>query len=291
MKPSPSRQWQPLGACAPETLVDARLQLHHAAQMVASVGFTFVDPEPDFSHTNMEWFANLGALASNPASGDKPFRAALRFSDLALLLLDRDRAVVDELPLDKRTIDQGYQWLAASIESITGDPLAKPLFRPEHELPSHAVAQGGRFSRGAAQPYQELARWYADADLLLRKVRADTRGASPVRCWPHHFDIATLIEVERGPDGAATKTIGVGMTPGDEYYAEPYWYVTPWPRPEGSQLPALAGNGQWRTEDWFGAVLPASRLLSEPSDQQAQLVSDFARSAVAAGMKMLEAGG
>ena len=291
MKPSPSRQWQPLGTCAPETLIDARLQLHHAAQIVASVGFTYVDPAPDFSHTNMEWFANLGALASNPASGEKPFRAVLRFADLALLLLDRDRAVVDEFPLEGRTIDQGYQWLAASIESIKGEPPAKPLFRPEHELPSHPVAQGAKFSRGASPPYQELARWYADADLVLRKLRAETRDASPVRCWPHHFDIATLIEVERGADGNATKAIGVGMTPGDEYYPEPYWYVTPWPRPEGSQLPPLKGNGQWRAEDWFGAVLPASRLPSEPADQQARLVSDFTRSAVAAGLKLLKAGG
>ena len=34
-----------------------------------------------------------------------------------------------------------------------------------------------------------------------------------MRCWPHHFDIATLITLERDAAGTATKTVGVGVAP------------------------------------------------------------------------------
>ncbi len=38
-------RWKTLGAVAPSELVDARLQLHHAAQVAASAGVIFLAPE------------------------------------------------------------------------------------------------------------------------------------------------------------------------------------------------------------------------------------------------------
>jgi hypothetical protein len=85
-------------------------------------------------------------------------------------------------------------------------------------------------------------------------------NASEVRCWPHHFDIATLIEVARG------KTIGVGMEPGDVYYDEPYFYVNLHPRPAAPPTALLGGHGTWHTHEWIGAVLPVSRLKANLDD-------------------------
>ena len=110
-------------------------------------------------------------------------------------------------------------------------------------------------------------------------ISSVTPGASAVRTWPHHFDIATLILLpESGTSGR--RTIGVGQSPGDNSYAEPYWYVGPYPYPATTAFPPLAGSGHWHTEGWVGAALPASDFVAA-KDQQAQ-VAAFVESGIAA---------
>ena len=145
------------------------------------------------------------------------------------------------------------------------------------------------FSFDAPDAFAELERWYANAARVLRELR-EVEGGSPVRCWPHHFDIATLIPLSGDSDPETARSIGVGMTPGDEYYAEPYWYVTPWPYPAEPSLQPLAGGGSWHTEKWLGAVLPGSRLVGgDPSTGQAQRLAGFLDSALRACRAMLAA--
>ena len=73
-----------------------------------------------------------------------------------------------------------------------------------------------------------LSRWYGAAAEVLEAVRAkhgDLKpGPGPVRCWPHHFDIAVLVRLEEGA-AESVRSIGVGCAPGDENYPEPYFYV------------------------------------------------------------------
>ena len=83
------------------------------------------------------------------------------------------------------------------------------------------------------------------------------------------------------------------MSPGDGSYAEPYWYVTPWPPPPEKraheQLPPLDGKGVWHTEGWTGAVLPSSAVVdTRDAQEQAGQVLAFTQSAVNAGWALLE---
>ena len=134
----------------------------------------------------------------------------------------------------------------------------------------------------------ELAGWYADAAQALEHLVDGRDQASMVRCWPHHFDIATLevLDADAGPEEALS--IGLGMTPGDGGFPEPYFYVLPWPRPEQAGLPELAGEGEWPPGDWLGAVLhtAAIRRDTDPGEQ-ARRVGDFLSSAHAAALKLL----
>jgi hypothetical protein len=70
---------------------------------------------------------------------------------------------------------------------------------------------------------------------------------------------------------APRKTIGVGMEPGDVYYAEPYFYVNMSPSPTSAPTSELAGGGSWHTREWIGAVLPGSRVGRQ--DQQEQIAT------------------
>jgi hypothetical protein len=78
------------------------------------------------------------------------------------------------------------------------------------------------------------------AQIPARRYRV---GPGAVRCWPHHFDIATLLSLGRGdPEGAAA--IGIGMSPGDAYYPQPHFYISPWPAPPADALPRPPIPGQ-----------------------------------------------
>ncbi len=280
--------WQRLGTPPPDTLIDARLQLHWAAQIPASVGYTYLDPVPDWSHVSLTWQNDGCVLASGRTPGPTSHRAALRPADLTLLLLDDLNVAVAAFPLDGHTLTEGYTWLAMTLAEHTDGALDRPLVRPDHEMPPHPVGDGGAFARAPAPAFAETARWFANAHLLLEAVRAEEPAASPARCWPHHFDLAVLLTLDPDKDPEEARSIGVGMEPGDGSYAAPYWYVTPWPYPEHPALPPLDGGGRWHTEGWTGAVLTAGALVGEGrAASQIERASAFVSSALAAARRLV----
>jgi hypothetical protein len=287
--------WKSLGSVDSRHLVNARLQLHWAAQAASSVGKQLLPAQPDFSQQCFEWSERTGALVQGQVEAARPFRSALKLAEHALSLLDRLGSPIAELPLTGRTLDDAYAWLQTEVERLLGRKLAEPLERPGSEMPAHPVGTGRRFALADSGPFAELARWFADADRLLREVQRMTPGTSPVRCWPHHFDIATLITLPAGTAGAAgdtpesARTVGVGLSPGDGGRPAPYFYVTPWPYPPLQSLPALptlAGGGTWNTEGWLGAVLEATALVG--TRNQEDQARDFLVSAIAACRALVE---
>lgn len=264
-----STTWQGLGRPAPATLSEARLQLHWAAQVVAAAGFTHLPHRPDDSHTSLRWDGAHHALVGEPLTGS--LRAGLRLADLSLLLTT-DQATLATFPLDGRTLDEAYLWLGQTLGQHTEGTLSGPLGRRDYDMPAHPVQQGKPFDL-LPDAMAELARWYADAALLLAAFADSRPEASAVRCWPHHFDLATLVTLAPG-DGESARTVGLGMTPGDGSYAEPYFYVTPWPYPDDRSGPPLPGGGRWHVAGWFGAVLVGS-VLPRASGEQANVVSAF----------------
>jgi hypothetical protein len=119
--------------------------------------------------------------------------------------------------------------------------------------------EGGIFSpEWDVDERRELAMYYTGADKVLRALAAEFPGAVGPRCWPHHFDYALLMKLDAGTQENA-RSVGLGMSPGDQYYDQPYFYSTPWPYPKGS-LPPLPKPASWHTQEWTGAVLRASDL-------------------------------
>jgi hypothetical protein len=283
-------RWETLNRVSPADLVTARETLHWAAQVPGAAGNSLLPPQPDDGHTTLRWDPAGRRLATGPGAG---FRVALVIEDLALQLLDDGDAEASRLSLDGRTLDDAFTWLGRAIEELTGAPPAADLIRRDYDLPTHPVATGAPFVGGAAEPRAELARWYANGARVLDAVVAGHPGASQVRCWPHHFDLATLITLDAGGDADAgvdaesARSLGVGLSPGDAGTPQPYWYITPWPYPDATGLPALAGGGRWNTEGWVGALLTASEITGTDAGAQARQVTDFVRSATAAALRLL----
>jgi hypothetical protein len=271
--------WKTLGAVAPTELVDARLQLHHAAQVVASAGLTFLAPEPDDSHPNLGWVDSLGALVGRPLP-TADAQLGLRVADLSLLLVDQRGVVSDELALDGKKLDDAYAWLAEMTTRAGADLPAAGISRVAYEIPNHPTGTGAAFSCEPAESFAELARWFANGHDALVELTARVPGASDVRCWPHHLDLGSLAVLATDADGGLAKSIGLGLSPGDGDYAEPYWYVSPWPYPEPAALPALAVDGHWHTEAYTSAILTGSALLGGSSESQSDRLHAFLDGAV-----------
>ena len=278
--------WSELGAVAPSSLAPARGQTHWAAQVISAAGETFLAHVPDTSHTAMSWDAGLEALVGFPVPGPEPCRVALRVSDLTLLLVDAGGKAASGQALRGKTLAEAYGWASQAVGDHTRGRLARALVHPGYELPAHPIAGGGRFEVDAVAQ-AELARWYANADLELRALAARTPGAGAVLCWPHHFDIASLVVVEADADGEPVKTIGVGLSPGDGFVAEPYWYVNHGPEAESPAFPSLPA-GEWFTQGWTGAVLRAGELVAAgPAPAQQGRLRAFLRFAVEASRQLL----
>lgn len=271
MTQTSSTSWRELDPSRAGELVDARLQFHHAAQLATAMGISYLPAQPDDSHTNLEWLAELGALASNVVRIAKPARLAVRPHPLALLMLDEHDTATAELHLNGRNIDGAVRWIRTQLDAYGIDG-GRYTLRRHYEIPHHPVADGVAFDATHAGDFEQLAAWFSNAASLLAGVASANPGASPIRCWPHHFDIATLLAI------GAQRTIGVGMEPGDVSYAEPYFYVnrTP-PLDAQAERPALDGGGAWHTRDWIGAVLVGSKLSATKQREQCEA---FLRSAI-----------
>lgn len=272
--------WKTLGTVSPTELSGARVQLHWAAQLLSAPGVSLLPAAEDYSHTNLGWDPELDVLSGRNV-GSVPLRAALVFEGLELAVLDSERER-SSMRLAGHTVQQGLSWLARELAC---DDTALAL--PVHDMPSHPVGEGGVFSDAGAQARSELAAWFANAFSLILEVAADEATASPVRCWPHHFDVASLITLDAGVGAEEARSIGVGFSPGDGSYDQPYFYVTPWPYPDATNLPSLAAGMDWHTSGWTGAVLTAERLLSVPPGEQQRTARKALGSAVAASRELL----
>ncbi len=262
-----------VGQIDPTTLVEARLALHWSAQVVAAFGFTALPALEDFSHTTLHWIEGSRALVSGTHAPSR-LSVALLLPEFALELR-RGSDPLERFDLDGQRLDAAYHWLGEALGRAGLAP-AGGVKRPEHlgEMPEHPAGQGGPLVAPPREAREALGRWFSVADALLRGL--DVGVPTPVYGWPHHFDVALLHVIEG--QGEAMRSVGVGLSPGDQSYAEPYVYVTPWPYPEAA-LPPLPAGGRWHTEGWTGAVLRASELVAASAAERGPALLDFVQAA------------
>jgi hypothetical protein len=274
-----------LGRVAPAGLVDATLQLHWAVQHVAAAGQTFVEPVEDDSHRAMTWDRDHASFVGAPFACAYPFRVAVRPEDLSFLILDRRGDAVATMPLGGATREDAFAWLRAAMATYLGGP-PPHIERPEWDMPEHPVGRGAPFSSSIGDELAVLADLYGTAADLIEEVTAGRSDASEVRCWPHHFDIASLVTLERDAQGRATKTVGIGLAPMGGGYESWYWYVSPWPYPEPNDLPELSA-GEWHTEGWTGAVLSGDAIVALSEGERLAAIRAFLAEAFQASLDAL----
>ncbi|RMH65726.1 MAG: hypothetical protein D6677_01855 [Calditrichaeota bacterium] len=261
-----------IGRHAEEELSRARIQAHQATQWLAAVGVAYIPHRPDDSHTNIGWLPRVGAWGTDVADAGLSFRAALDMAGMRFHIVTPDgRESLATLDLDGRTFQEGARWFTEQVTKMGGD-LARFTTRLHYEIPANDYGEGAAFDVAPSSAFVEL----NDHFLLAREALTRVAGQhiKEPRIWPHHFDLGILIDLNDG------RSIGLGLSPGDEHYHQPYYYVSPWPYPDDPNVlrqEALIPGGHWHTHNFTAAVLPASEYGGDVAPLSK--VTDFLRSA------------
>lgn len=274
--------WKQLTHRQPSQFRPAIMYIHHAAQIVASVGNSLLPAEADDSQSSLEWLPGINALAGRLIN--EKYRAALRYLPFELLVLDDENRIQEAVSIPGLTVARLYKWLQHAVIRAGGaGKQIKPI--THFEIPDHLVAQGVAFPEIDPATHRELADYRFNADWVSGEITGlYPQRSSPVLVWPHHFDTGAVITLERDDQGEATKTIGIGLAMPDTNFEEPYFYTNHW-RAAGeldyAELPELEGKGRWYLEQWKGTVLPASDVVRQRSAaEQQQVVLQFFRSSI-----------
>ena len=268
--------WKALAEVAATDLAEARTHAHHAVQIVAATGETHLTHVADTSHTAMTWDDATRAFVGHPIPTDAgALRVGVALPTLTLFVADAAGARHYERELGGATLADALDRTAEALGRVAGARFGGPLRQPAYDLPSHPLGDGAAFVSDAPS-LDALADAYASANRALQRAGA-FGPATDVLCWPHHFDLARLLVEDRDDGGEMSRTIGIGLSPGDESIDEPYWYVNHWPSPDAPRLGALSA-GRWHTAGFTAAVLEAGEL-GRASDPERAL-EDWIASAV-----------
>lgn len=282
------QDWRAVGTIDPRKLGDARHQAHNAVQWLARIARSYVEPADNDNHMALDWLDGDNALVTREIAPGLVLE--LRLPELVLQFKEEGERVTHQLALEERSPAKVEAWLLVELlhRDVDRERLSKDLpYTIAGLMTGDAVDHSHQANEDALK---ELSNWYANAAFAIGRICEENAslepGPSPVRCWPHHFDIASLIALEKGTSETA-RSIAVGLSPGDGHYGEPYFYVTPWPYPDSTKLPDLPDGGHWHTKDFVGAVLPASVIIER--GMTGEDVVAFLRAAVSAGRECLGA--
>ncbi|MCA9320830.1 MAG: hypothetical protein KDB53_08855, partial [Planctomycetes bacterium] len=264
--------WQGLGLVSPSDLSDLRVSLHYGAILLGSASQAMLEAQDDHSHTNLAFDPRLKSLVGRPLVAAQSRVLALDLPRFRIVLRGPNRAL-SEYPLAGETMDRALTWIQDALDvSLTITPLDFP------DLPESDLRDGGAFRVPSEPALVELASWFRSALELIDDLRGEFAQLSEARVWPHHFDLGALLPLS----GAGERGLGIGFSPGDQHYDQPYFYCSPYPSPAG-RLPELDW-GHWHQDGFLSAILTAEALLGAESMEQA--AREYVRSAIDAGTRL-----
>ncbi len=252
--------WQTLTYSDFEKLKEVKDQFHLGVQNVAAVGRKFLEENKEDKNATLVWIPEYQRLAGKWIDGSIRFRSSIGFSDFAVHLVDEHVNSISSFTLHDKSHPKVMVWLEEQIAHFGLDTSQLILNLP-YDLPEYLAGVGKPFAIEEMEIAIELGHYFHNGHLIADEVRK-AYNASRVQCWPHHFDISTQITVNNTGNPETSSYVNVGLSPGDEEIAVPYFFAAPWPYPPTNELPKLT-HGKWVDEHWVGAVLPAPELIGK----------------------------
>ena len=269
-------KWQAFRSVDLELLAETRKQTHQAIQNVAAVGRCFSEPSPGDEFATLEWIPELQRLAGQWIQGKVIFRSSLDFNDFSVHLVNRALKSISSIELNSNKQGTVMVWLEEQATALGVNTSNITLDLP-YDIPDYPQAKKKAFDV-SLECVNELGKYFHNTTLVLNQLRTEISQLSSIKTWPHHFDIASLAVIKDTGNPETSASINLGMSPGDEEFDEPYFYLNPWPYPDEEELSELE-VGTWHVENWIGAVLKASEIINLPEDQQQATLLKFYKDA------------
>lgn len=241
-------------------LAALRREQHYVLQSVAAIGRLFGETSATDEQATLVWVPGLSRLAGQWVEGDFSFRASLSIEEATVYLVDRRVQVFSSFCFPGKTQRQLLLWLEEQMGKL-GLEAADLGMKAPYALPPGLVP-GHTYSHWPDSLLQVLAGYFHNGFVLLREMKAAKGIASEIRVWPQHLEQSLHILVRDSGDMDTSAHISIGMSPGDEDFESPYFFVKTWPHVHVETAPKLQA-GMWMADHWTGALLPAKVLLSE----------------------------
>lgn len=251
------------------------------AQLLGKIRQAFAPPQKHWWHISLRATA-VGLTTTPIPAKDKTFELVLDFvrHQLALTTSRGETAVI-------------------SLAGQSAAAFCAETMAVLHSWGIDPAIDQGRFADETAGVYEETAvaafwQAFSQIDAVFKTFKAGLRQeTSPVQLWPHHFDLAVLwlsgrLVPDQDPDDPeyADEQMNFGFVTGDGSIAEPYFYVTAYPAPNGLTQTGLPNNAYWHTTGWTGAILPYAALVGDDNPQETLLT--FLRAVHQAGARLMQ---
>ena len=265
-------KWIPFVSVDPEEIRNVRAQLHLSVQNVAAVGSEFLSESEGDENAVLSWVPGLRRMAGKWVQGDISFRSSISLEEFKIYLVDEKVMTLAEFALQNSNTTQLMIWLEEQIGKF-GLQAKNLTMNLPYQLPASVLEKGNPFDINSERNTRELSKYYHNTYLLLREFKDHHGVDTTINIWPHHFDMALDILLKDTGDPETNTQIALGMSPGDDQFENPYFYVNCWPHANTEAFSKLSNHAIWISEEWTGAVMLSKHIRS--ADKQEEMLRTF----------------
>lgn len=231
--------------------------LHMAAQYLAAAGISFLNKESDDSHTNLGFNTDSGTLSTHALSNDGD-RLSLNYKKF-MLDWNSNKGTIS-FRLDGATHKEILKWVSEVSHAFLN---SEYQYKFHYELP-YSVTDDYMFKLIDMGEMQNLMHLRILVQFALERIQHDNSFSSPIRVWPHHFDTGIFESLP-----SSDVQLGMGLAIPDSICNEHYLYISGY----RNNKPIETGRfkelnlGDWRNDEFKGAILPAHNLIESEAVQ------------------------
>lgn len=219
------------------------------SQYLSAAGISFLEKEPDDSHTNLGFSIEKSSMYSRPLSGKGD---TLSVNYRKFVLEWNSNSSSDSLRLDGTTHAEVLRWI---VKMSLRAEINQPYEYSFHYESPYAIKDNFIFQILDTKRLEELLALRVLSQTVLESFLEKYRLNSEIRIWPHHFDTGAYAIY----DNMSNKAVGLGLAVPDTVCNEHYFYIS------GNQDHCIMDTadfkalslGSWVTSGFNGAVLPA----------------------------------
>ena len=227
-------------------------QIHLASQYLAAAGISFLPQMDDDSHINLGWDEENNRLTTHPF-GKAEFQIGLNIKSGELEWLKNGR-VVSKINVLTSTHKDLLNWI--NREVLIHEIGKDYQYQFNYDLPYAPIGNGDSFHFDQEERLAYI-RLLTTAQRAFKGFLVDNDLASPIRLWPHHFDLGIYAQL----NAEMGLYLSAGLAISDSLVEDVYYYASGWK--EGKVIPTSAfkglDQGDWRS-DWAGATLLAGKV-------------------------------